>query len=476
MDKAKRLGTQPIGKLLLQFSIPAIIGMFVNSLYNIVDRLYVGNAMGEAALGGLGLAMPLMNIILAFCMLFGIGTANFISVKLGEKKPEEAENALCHCFYLLLVTGIILTGIGLLLLKPLFLLIGANPAAQSFDYAVNYMRIIFCGTVFNMLGFGFSHCARAQGFPNVTMTAMLIGAVTNIVLDPIFIFLLKMGVEGAAYATVISQFIAMVFILYFAFSQKAIVHLNLKKFRFSPRIVGKISVFGFSPFLLQLAISLSSFLFNAKFIEYGALYFGDIKGGDIAIASFNIAGSVLMLILMPVFGINQGVQPVIGYNYGAKQYDRVLKAYKIAAVSATIITVVGFVACEIFAPTLVRMFYSGAEKNMLDFAVMTMRISFAGIAIVGFQTVSANYFVMVGKPIISSFLMLSRPVLILIPCIYIFSALFQIKGLFWANPVGDVVATTLTAIFIFREIKDLKRKIRLKKERVADVSSLTSDL
>ncbi|GHV34081.1 hypothetical protein AGMMS4952_26390 [Spirochaetia bacterium] len=254
-NAAERLGTEKIGKLLLQFSIPAITGMLVNALYNVVDRIFVGRGVDEVALGGLSLVLPLMTITMAFAMLFGVGAANMISMRLGQRRREEAENALNHCFWLLFGMGIILMALGLALLEPILSLLGAQEGSAALDYARSYYRIILFGQVFAMVGFGFSHCTRAQGFPAITMISMFIGAGLNIILDPIFIFILHWGVKGAAWATIISQLAAAIWILAFSFSKKAVIRLRFATFKPSFSIVWQIMAFGSAQFILQFAIS-----------------------------------------------------------------------------------------------------------------------------------------------------------------------------------------------------------------------------
>lgn len=459
-DNAVRLGTEPVHKLLFSFALPAITGMIVNTLYNVIDRIYVGNGVGEAALGGLALCASFMTIIFSFAMLFGIGTANLISIKLGEKKIHDAKNAITHCFFLLMITGVILTVIGLAFLKPILILFGAREGSVSFGYAVEYMQVILYGNVFNLLAFGFSHCTRAQGFPKITMVSMLIGAITNIILDPIFIFTFGWGVKGAAIATVISQFVSMVFILRFIFfSKKVIVRPALKEFEFSIRIIISIISFGSAQFLLNVAAAAVTAILNKSLITYGIIYFNSESGGDTALAGVNIVNSVAMFVLMPVFGINQGAQPILGYNYGAKKYKRVMQAYKYAVFAATCITTAGFILAQVFPSHIVKIFASQSSSDLLEFGTKTIRAVLVLLPLIGFQIVSSNYFIVTGKPKMSIILSLSRQVLILIPCILIFGHFFQLNGLIWAMPVSDLVSVVLTGIFIFFELKKLRHLI-----------------
>ncbi|MDR1059286.1 MAG: MATE family efflux transporter, partial [Treponema sp.] len=330
IDAANRIGTEPVIKLLLRFSIPAITGMLVNALYNVVDRIFVGRGVNEVALGGLSLCLPVMTIVMAFSMLFGVGSANMISIRLGEGRKSEAENALNHCLVLLTAAGLVIMFAGLYFLEPILSMLGAQEGSEAINYARDYLRIILYGSTFAMVGFGLTHCTRAQGFPMITMISMLIGAGLNIILDPVFIFVFHWGVEGAAWDTIISQLDSDLWIIFFNAGKRAVIRLNFKKFSFSPEILLHILSFGSAQFLLQFIMSAVQLIYNTSMGWYGAAALGVANGGDIALSGMNIAGSITMMILMPVFGINQGAQPILGYNYGAKRYSRVLRAYVLA--------------------------------------------------------------------------------------------------------------------------------------------------
>jgi putative MATE family efflux protein len=430
--------------------------MLVNALYNVVDRIYVGRGVNEIALGGLSLVLPLMTITMAFSMLFGIGAANMISMRLGQGRREEAENALNHCLWLLIAAGIILMVLQLAFIDPILSVLGAQEGSTALGYARSYYRIILYGQVFLMVGFGFSHCTRAQGFPMVTMISMFIGAGTNIILDPIFIFMFHWGVEGAAWATIISQFIAAVWILSFNLGSKAVVKLRFTGLKPSPGIIFQIMAFGSAQFLLQLAMSLVQLLNNTSAGWYGVKSLGVANGGDIALSGMNIIGSIAMLILMPVFGINQGAQPILGYNYGAKKYKRVLKAYLLAVMAATVICTAGFLAAELFPHMLVRLFAPNGSPALLEFAPWAMRVVMIMLPFNGFQIVSTNVFVVTGRPKISILLSMSRQVIVLIPCILIFGRLWALQGLVAAAPVADASALILTGVMVFFELRKLR--------------------
>jgi putative MATE family efflux protein len=446
-----------VGKLLLQFSLPAITGMLVNALYNVVDRIFVGQGVNEIALGGLALVLPLMTIQMAVAMLFGIGSANMISMRLGQGRRGEAENALNHCFFLLLFMGVVVTVLGLAFMEPLLSLLGAQKDSAAIAYSRDYFRIILLGSSFSMVGFGFSHCTRAQGFPTVTMISMILGAGLNMILDPVFIFLLGWGVEGAAWATIISQLASTIWIISFSLGKRVVIRLRPRSFKPSLSMIGQIMAFGSAQFLLQFIMSAVQLLNNMSMGWYGAAALGVENGGDIALSGMTIGGSIIMMILMPVFGINQGAQPILGYNYGAKRYGRVLQAYVLAAGAATVICVAGFAIVELFPRFLVGIFITESSEALLAFAPRAMRIAVLMLPLNGFQIVSSNMYVVTGRPKISIFLSMLRQFIVLIPCMLIFGRVWGLWGVVAAGPVADAFSFVLTAVMISFELRKLRR-------------------
>lgn len=458
VNAADRLGTEPVGKLLMRFSLPAITGMVVNALYNVVDRIFVGRGVNEVALGGLSLVLPLMTIALAFGMLFGLGAANMISMRLGQGRHGDAEKALNHCFFLLLAGSLTLSVLGFIFIDPVLSFMGAQQNSMALNYARDYFRIILFGNVFSMMGFGFSHCTRAQGFPNTTMISMFIGAGMNMLLDPVFIFLFGWGVRGAAWATIISQCAAMVWILYFSFSKKAVVRLRLKMFKPSPSIVMQIISFGSAPFLLQFIMSAVQLIYNKSIGKYGAAALGVAEGGDIGLSGMSIIMSISMMILMPVFGINQGAQPLLGYNYGAKKFGRVLRAYVLAITAATGICAAGFIVVQVFPLALVKIFAPDGSEPLLRFTPWAMRVQMLLLPLAGFQIVSSNFFVVTGRSKTSIFLTTLRQCIALIPCIIIFGNLWGLRGVIAAAPVADGFSFCVTLVMISFELKKLRAR------------------
>ncbi|CUQ21950.1 MATE family efflux transporter [Clostridium baratii] len=454
MNKQKRLGEEPILKLLLSFSIPAIVGMVVNTLYNIIDRMYIGRieGIGPLALTGVGITMPIMTIILAFGMLVGIGTAARVSLKLGEHNKDSAEEHLGNAFTLIIIISIAITILGLMFLDPILGVFGASENTEI--YARQYMQIIFIGTIVNMLSFGLNHSIRSDGSPKVAMLSMLIGAITNIILDPVFIFGFGMGVRGAAIATVISQILTTIWILQYFTVGKSIIKLKMNNLRLRLPIIISIFSIGMSPFSMQLAASVVQVLANNSLKEYG---------GDLAIGAMTIISSVSMIFLMPIFGINQGSQPIIGYNYGAKQYDRVKETVKYGAIAATIIVVIGWIVTQSAPQILIAIFNNDPE--LVGIATNGIKIYLFMMPFVGFQVVSSNYFQSIGKAKISMFLSLLRQVILLIPCILILPKIFELNGIWLSGAVCDGLSSFITGIIFLYSVKKLKtEKVEVKEE------------
>lgn len=445
MDRQKRLGEEHIGSLLIKFSIPAIIGMMVNALYNVVDRIFIGNIpnIGKDALTGVGVTLPIMIIIMAFAMLIGIGTATSISIRLGQGKKEEAEHLLGNAFILLVITGIILTIVGLLIADPLLSTFGASDV--TLVYAKQFIQIIFIGTVFNVLGFGLNHSIRADGNPQIAMYSMLIGAILNTILEPIFIFVLHLGVRGGAAATVISQFISMLWILRYFTKGNSILKLRVKNFKLKKDLVLSIIAIGVSPFAMQLAASVVQVISNNALRKYG---------GDVSIAAMSIISSVAMIFLMPIFGINQGSLPIIGYNYGAKKYSRVKETVKKGSIAATAIVVVGFLFVEAIPGLIIRIFNSDAE--LIRVGSTGLRIFLFMLPVIGFQAISANYFQSIGKAKMAMFLSLLRQVILLIPLLIILPKSLGLTGVWLAGPISDGLSALITAIVFYKDVKALK--------------------
>lgn len=444
MVRADQLGQEKISTLLLRFSVPAIVGMLVQALYNVVDRIFVGNGVGALGIAGLTLVFPVMLVQMAFSMLIGLGATSLISIRLGEGRKEEAEQIMSNAFVMLVINAALLSFLGLMFLDPLIRILGASEAVLP--YSRDYLSIILWGSVFQSVGFGMNHMIRAQGSPKVAMATMLIGAITNTVLDPVFIFGFGWGIKGAALATVISQIVSCTWVLSYFLRGKSHLRLDLGKARrIEFQVVLQIMSIGFAPFAMQLAASVLNLILNQSLAHYG---------GDLAISAMGVVSSINTIFLMPIFGINQGVQPIIGFNYGAKKYERVKEALRLAILGATTLVTLGFISTRLF-PTQFISLFSRNDPELMAFGLKAMKIVMIMFPVVGFQIVGANYFQAVGKPKKAAVLSLSRQVLLLIPALLILPRFFGLNGVFYALPVSDAGSTILTGILLWRELSHL---------------------
>lgn len=446
MDRSKQLGEGKVLKLLVKFSIPAIIGMLVNALYNIVDRIFIGNGVNTLAIAGAAIGFPIMLVLMATAMLIGIGANSLVAIRLGEQKKEEAEGIMGNALVLLIALPAVIAVLGLIFLEPLLRTFGASEAVLP--YAMQYLRIILWGAVFQSVGMGMNNFIRSEGSPMIAMLTMLIGAFLNIILDYVFVFPLQLGIAGAAYATVISQGVSAVWVMYHFLLGKGTLKLHIRNLRLKAAIVGKILAIGAAPFLMQLAASVLNAIMNRSLSVYG---------GDIAVSAMSAVSSITMLFLMPIFGINQGVQPIIGYNYGAHKYDRVKEALKLGIVAGTAVVVFGFAVTQLFPAQLITIF-NAKDQALIDFGAHAMRVFLIAMPIIGFQIVASNYFQAVGKPLQAGFLSLSRQVLLLIPALLILPRFFGIEGVLYAGPLSDLLSSVITAGFLFFELRHLEDK------------------
>lgn len=438
MDSQKRLGELNIGKLILEFSVPAIIGMMVNTLYNIIDRVFIGHIpdIGKLAMAGVGIAMPLMTIIMAFGMLIGIGTATKISIKLGQNDKQGAEKLLGNAFTLLLITGISLTVIGLIFTEPLLKMFGASDTILI--YGKEFIQVIFCGCIFNMMSFGLNHSIRSDGSPKIAMISMLISAIINIILDPIFIFGLNLGVRGGAFGTVVAQAVTAIWVLYYFTKGSSVLKIRKENLKLNKESILSIFAIGIGPFSMQIANCAVQIVSNNSLQTYG---------GDLAVGAMTIVNSLSLIFVMPLFGLNQGLQPIIGYNYGAKNLDRVRKTVKYGITIATIIEVCGFIVIQGFAEKLVLIF--NGDPELIKLAAFGMRTFLFMLPLVGAQIIITNYFQSIGQVKISMFLSLLRQVIVLIPCLIIIPMFKGLSGVWMAGPTADLISVIITySVFI----------------------------
>jgi putative MATE family efflux protein len=442
MDRSKALGEERIPALLWKFSLPAIAGMVVNALYNVVDSVFVGHGVGEVGLAAVTIAFPIMIILMAFGMLVGVGASAVVSLRLGEHKQQEAEKILGNALSLVVILSIVLTTALLFFLDPILISLGADQTVLP--YARQFTRIILCGSLLMYIGFGLNSVVRAEGNPKIAMATILISAGLNIMLNPLFIFVFHLGIAGSALATVISQAVSAIWILAYFLSKRSLLRLRLANLALDKDIVISIFKIGMSPFLMQIGASVVTVLFNFSLLKYG---------GELAVASIGVINRIAMLMLMPIFGLSQGLQPIIGYNYGAKNYDRVRKALKLAIYAATIFSTLGFLVTQVFDEQIIRLFND--NPDLIRIGSHGMRIQLGMLSVIGFQIIGANYFQAVGKAGYASVLSLSRQVIILIPLILLLPGILGLNGAWMASPIADFVSAMLTGTFLMREIRKL---------------------
>lgn len=441
MERSDKLKDKKISKLLLEFSIPAIIGMLVNSMYIVIDRIFIGRVVGAMAISGVSLTFPIVILIMAFAMLVGIGAAARISIKLGQDKKDEAELILGNSLVLLVIVSVLVTVFGLIFVDPMLKSFGAS--VSTIDYARQFIVILLAGSIFQIIGFGLNNIIRSEGDPKKAMSTMLIGAICNIILDFIFIYILKFGIRGAAVATVISQLVNMIWVLYYFFKGDSILRIKKENLSLKKDVIISIFTIGMAPFAMQLAASVVNIIFNRSL---------GIYGGDLAIGAMGIINGIVTIVLMPIFGINQGAQPIIGFNYGARQYMRVKETLKLAVIAASILATAGTLSAHIFPYALVSLF-NKSDMKLTNISVNGIKIFMLMFPIVGFQIVSSNFFQAIGKAKISMFLALSRQVIVLIPMLFILPKIFGLNGVWMAAPVSDTASSILTALFIILEVK-----------------------
>ena len=451
MKKTNDLGKGNIGKLLISLAAPAIVAQLVNVLYNIVDRIFIGRMdNGELAMAGVGVAFPILMLISAFSALIGMGGAPLCAIKMGEKNNDEAEKIMSNSFSMLLIIAVILTTGFLIFKEPILWAFGASEA--TIGYALDYLSIYVLGTIFVQIALGMNSYINTQGFAKIGMMTVVIGAVINIVLDPIFIFVFDLGVKGAALATVAGQMVSALWVLKFLFGKKSILKIRKKYMVPDLKVVGSTMALGVSPFIMQSTESLVLISLNTRLSMFG---------GDIAVGAMTIMSSIMQIILMPLQGLAQGAQPIVSYNYGAKQMDRVKKTFKLTLISCLSFTVIMCSLLMLFPNLFVSIFNN--EPELVAITTWAIRIYFLGIFVFGAQIACQQTFLALGQAKISLFLALLRKVVLLVPLIYILPSFFQdkLKGVLMAEPIADVIATltTVTCFMVFykKKFKDVDK-------------------
>lgn len=435
------LGKESIGKLIFKLSTPAIIAQLVNVLYNIVDRIFIGRMTnGDIAMAGVGVAFPIILIVSAFSALVGMGGAPLAAIKMGEKDNEGAEKILSNSFMLLIILSIILT-VGFSIFKePILWTFGASNA--TIGYAVDYISIYLLGTIFVQISLGMNQYINTQGFAKIGMLTVVIGAVINVILDPILILGLNLGVKGAALATITAQGISAIWVLKFLLGKKSILKIRKKFLKLEKKIIFNIVSLGISPFIMQSTESIVLISLNSQLAKYG---------GDLAIGAMTIMSSIMQIVLQPTMGLTQGAQPIMSYNYGAKQMDRVKKTFKICLAICFLYTTIMWASLMIVPQAFVSIFNN--DSALMEITKWSIRIYFAGIFIFGIQIACQQTFLALGQAKISLVLALLRKILLLIPLIFILPLFMknQLFAVFLAEPVADIIAalTTMICFIVF---------------------------
>ena len=439
-QKTLELGTRPVGRLLVEYALPAIIAMTASSLYNMVDSIFIGQGVGALAISGLAVTFPFMNLSAAFGAAVGVGASSYISVKLGQKDYAKALRVFGNTVTLNVIIGILFSTISLLLLDPILYFFGASD--QTISYAREYMIIILLGNVITHLYFGMNAVLRSASKPRAAMFIIIFTVVLNTLLDPLFIYTFDLGIAGAAYATILAQLLAFLWQLKLFSDKREILHLQRGIYKPSLRIIRNIFAIGMSPFFMNACACIIVIFINKNLLTYG---------GDLAVGAYGIANRVAFIFVMVTMGVNQGMQPIAGYNYGAQKFDRLLRVLKLAMISATCVTTSGFLVAE-FCPRLcVSLFTDDAQLTSLS--INGLRILMAAMPIVGYQMVITNFFQSIGMAKISIVLSLTRQLLLLLPLLILLPPCFGIDGVWMSMPVSDTLSALLAFVVMSRYMK-----------------------
>ncbi len=439
------LGVEKPGKLLLQYSIPAIIATVATSLYNIIGRIFIGHGVGALAISGLALTFPLMNITAAFGSMVGIGASAMVSIRLGQHNRQEATKVLGNAFMLNIILAIIVSSLTFIFLEPILYSLGASK--DTLPFAKKYMQVILIGNVFGHLYLGLNNIIRASGYPQKAMIITLYTVGVNLLLAPLFIFVFHWGIRGAALATVCAQITGTVLTIIHFSKSESFVHFLPGYFKLKISIIKDIVSIGMSNFLVLICSSVVVSIVNISLKKYG---------GDYAIGAFGIINSIANLVVMIVVGLNQGMQPIVGYNYGAHHIQRVLKTFKLTVKTATYVTCIGFLLIHLFPRIIVSAFTT--NKELIALSITGIKLNLAALPIVGFQIVTSSFFQSIGKAKISIFLSLSRQILFLIPALLILPNFWGLKGVWLGAPTADISSTILTSLVLIFQLKYLKNE------------------
>jgi putative MATE family efflux protein len=441
------LGDGNIRKLLTQYSTPAIIAMTASSLYNMTDSIFIGHGVepGHLAIAGLTVTFPFMNLAAAFGTLVGVGASTLISIKLGQKDHASANKVFGNTLTLNVIIGILLSIVCYPFLDSILYFFGAS--ANTIDFARDYMEIIIIGNVITHIYFGQNAILRSAGFPNMSMYATLMSVAINCILNPIFIFSLGWGIRGAALATILSQSLSLIFQMMHFYNRKNTIHFSKEIYSLHKTLVKKILSIGMSPFLMNICACLIVILINRGMREHG---------GDVSVGAYGIINRIVFMFLMIVMGFNQGMQPIAGYNYGAKKYSRVTEVTKLTILCGVGVTTVGFLVCEIFPSLMIKLFTNSPE--LISESVYGMRLVFAVFPLVGFQMVASNFFVSIGMSQQAIFLSMTRQVLFLIPCLFVLPRFLGTLGIWISLPISDFVSTVVTTVLLIRQFRKFQNQ------------------
>lgn len=437
------LGTEDIRSLLIRYAIPAIVAMTAASLYNMMDSIFIGHGVGPLAIAGLAVTFPFINLAAAFGSLVGVGASTLVSVKMGQKDFKSAEAVLGNVLLLNMIIGLVFMTVCLIFLDPILYFFGAS--ADTIPYARDYMRVILYGNLITHIYMGLNEVMRASGYPQRAMAATLLAVCINGVFNALFIFVFDMGIQGAALGTICAQFLALIVVLCHFFNRKSFIRFQHGIFKIKWHIVGGMLAIGLSPFLMNLCGCLVVMLINNGLKDYG---------GDMHIGAYGIVNRVVFLFIMIVMGFNQGMQPIAGYNFGARQLDRVIKVLKYTTLCGVAVTTSGFLICQIFPTTIIHLFTT--DENLVAIARHGMRVILIFFPLVGFQIVSTSFFQSIGMAGKAIFLSLTRQLIFLLPCLFFFPIYWGTDGVWASIPVADALATVTTGLMLAWQLKKFK--------------------
>ena len=444
-DATLQLGTRPVGKLLLQYAMPAIVAMTAASLYNIVDSIFIGQGVGPLAISGLAITFPFMNLSTAFGAAVGVGASTFISMKLGQKDYKTAESILGNTVTLNLIIGIAFSVVCLLFLDPILKFFGASEA--TLPYARDYMVIILVGNVFSHMYFGMNAVLRAAGKPRQAMYATIVTVVMNTILDYVFIMLFGWGIQGAAYATVLAQVMALIWQLRIFSNKQELLHFERGIYRLRSELVRNIIGVGISPFAMNVCACVVVIFINQQLVRYGS---------DLDVGAYGIANKVSFVFLMFVLGVNQGMQPIVGYNYGAQKIDRMIQVVKLSIIAATLIMTTGWLIAMFMPYYCARLFTK--DPTLIQLGMKAIRISMVLFPLIGSQMVITFFFQSIGKVRVSIFLSLSRQLIFLLPALAVFPLFRGVDGVWYAMPFADGFAASIAAVIMLFNVKKFKKQ------------------